>query len=491
MTTIRPQPGPQRRFSQASADIVIYGGAAGGGKTYALLLEPLRYIHVPGFEATIFRRTMEQVRQTGGLWDVSSGLYPLVGGVGREHRLDWKFPSGAKVRFDQLQYEKTKNEYQGAQIALLCFDELTHFTETQFWYMLSRARSTCGVKPSVRATCNPEAESWVAKLIAWWIDPVTGLAIEERSGVVRWISRVNLNGTETIVYGETKEELQQKYPNCLPKSLTFIPAKLSDNKILCEKDPSYEANLSLLPRIERERLLGGNWKVSEESVIQPEDLVRYSCRGENYVLDLHGQIVVIPIPSCRRFAVVDTAGTSKEKAEQKKGKEASWSVCSVWDYSHSHDALMLVKVWRDRVGWIDLKAGVQATLKDFRCTKVYVENAHHGQALVSEMSGVSTELIGPKLPGMLDSHRGAKLERAISSGLLSRIEEHRLFTPADDRQWVEDWLNECTAWQGLPDEPVDQIDTASYAAHVVRRSSESWGGVVGTPWRRAQCDVAR
>ncbi|HEX7001093.1 MAG TPA: terminase family protein, partial [Trueperaceae bacterium] len=143
--TIRPQPGPQEAFLASSADIVVYGGAAGGGKSYALLLEPLRHITtVPGFGAVIFRRTSVQVRNEGGLWDESEAIYGPAGLKPRESVLEWEHtPTGNTVKFAHLEHEKNVLDWQGAQIALIGFDELTHFEAKQFWYMLSRNRSTC------------------------------------------------------------------------------------------------------------------------------------------------------------------------------------------------------------------------------------------------------------------------------------------------------------------------------------------------------------
>lgn len=140
-----------------------------------------------------------------------------------------------------------------------CFDELTHFSEKQFFYMLSRNRSTCGVKPYVRATCNPDADSWVAKFIAWWIDPDTGYPIKERSGVKRYFTRVD----DTVIWGDTAEECAEKsgVDISLCKSVTFIASSIHDNKALLEADPSYLASLNALSLVERERLLNGNWKI--------------------------------------------------------------------------------------------------------------------------------------------------------------------------------------------------------------------------------------
>jgi hypothetical protein len=150
----------------------------------------LRHIQNPQFGAVFFRRTTVQIRNEGGLWDESAKLYPAIGGNPAEHVLTWKFPSGAAVTFAHLEHDKTVNGWQGSQIPLICFDELCHFSAKQFWYMLSRNRSMCGVKPYIRATCNPDADSWVAEFIAWWIDQDTGLAIPERAGVLRWFVRV-------------------------------------------------------------------------------------------------------------------------------------------------------------------------------------------------------------------------------------------------------------------------------------------------------------
>jgi predicted phage terminase large subunit-like protein len=259
--TIRPQKGPQEQFLATSSDIAIYGGGAGGGKTWGLLMEPLRHIGNPQFGAVFFRRTTVQIRNEGGLWDESATLYPRLGAEPKEHELWWSFPSGAAVSFAHLEHDKTRFNYQGAQIPLICFDELTHFTPTQFWYMVSRNRSMCGVRPYIRATCNPDADSWVATLIAWWIDQETGLPIPERSGVLRWFVRAGDN----LVSADSPEELAEyRMPDGTPippKSLTFIPAKLTDNKALMAADPGYMASLLALPLVERERLLGGNWKI--------------------------------------------------------------------------------------------------------------------------------------------------------------------------------------------------------------------------------------
>ncbi len=265
---IRPQPGAQERFLSSTADIVIYGGAAGGGKSYALLLEPMRHAGNKDFGALVLRKTTPEIMGVGGLWSEAERLYPLIGGEPKIASNEWQFPSGARVKFDHLEHEKSKHKYQGNQIPLICFDEITHFSESQFWFMISRNRSTCGVRPYIRGTCNPDASSWVARLIAWWINQDSGYPIPERSGVVRWFIR---HGGE-LHWADTPEELKERFPKSLPKSLSFIPATLDDNPALKAANPEYEGNLQAQSYVERERLLGGNWNVvdSEGAEWPPE-----------------------------------------------------------------------------------------------------------------------------------------------------------------------------------------------------------------------------
>lgn len=268
---IRPQPGKQTMFMECPADICIFGGAGGASKTFGLLLEAARNLSVPGFGAVIFRRTTPQITNEGGLWDESFNLFPQIGGVPREQFHDWKFPSGAAVSFAHMEHLKNRFDWKGAQIPLIGFDQLEDFEEEQFWYMWSRNRSVCGVHPYIRATANPDPDSFVAKLIEWWIDQNTGLPIESRCGVIRWLVRM---GGE-LAWGDTRQELIDRFvalgvaaDEVQPVSFTFINAKLSDNKILMAKDPMYRAKLLALPTVERERLLNGNWIIRDGGKIE-------------------------------------------------------------------------------------------------------------------------------------------------------------------------------------------------------------------------------
>lgn len=345
MRVLKPQQGPQETFLCTSADIAIYGGAAGGGKTYALLLEAVRHIGNPKFGAVIFRRQSIQITQEGGLWDSSYEVYGGIRGAvpKTSPRYHWKFKTGARVGFAHIDGDRDLGKWQGSQIALIGFDELTHFTKKQFFYMMSRNRSASGIDPYIRATCNPDADSWVADFISWWIDQDTGYPISERSGVVRYMVHMN----DIISWFDTEEEgidfamqsgLDAFKAKKSVKSVTFIASTLQDNKILMENDPGYLANLLALTEVEKERLLNGNWKIKPSAgsffkrtqigdILKtiPDDIVAI-CRGwdlaatdedENKEAAYTAGLLMAK-RACGRFLVLDVVNRQLKAGEVRK-----------------------------------------------------------------------------------------------------------------------------------------------------------------------------
>ncbi len=119
-------------------------------------------------------------------------------------------------------------------------------------------------------TSNPDADSWVAGFIKWWINQETGYPIPERSGIIRWMVRINekvywFGSKEEAVTAATENGIEKREALTMPKSVTFIASTLQDNKILMKNDPGYLANLQALALVERERLLYGNWKIKAAS----------------------------------------------------------------------------------------------------------------------------------------------------------------------------------------------------------------------------------
>ena len=217
--------------------------------------------------------------------------------------MDWRFPSGAKIGFSHLEYERDRFSWDGAQIPLIGFDQLEHFTERQFFYLLGRNRSTCGLRPYMRAACNPDPDSWLAELVAWWIDPNSGYAIAERSGRLRWFLRFD----DSLVWSESAEALIAEHgADRQPLSLTFIAASVHDNRILLERDPGYLAKLRALPKVERERLERGNWKIRPAA-------------GLYFRRDYFEIVEAVPVGG-RALRVWDLAAS-----EAAKGKDPDWT----------------------------------------------------------------------------------------------------------------------------------------------------------------------
>jgi predicted phage terminase large subunit-like protein len=257
---IGPQPGPQTEFTNSRADIVLFGGQAGGGKTWALLMEPLKYIGMAGFGAVIFRRTYTQIKSEGAMWDDAEKLYRLLEGKPKESALEWTFPAGTKIKFAHMQREDDRFAWDGAQIPFIGFDQLEHFTEKQFVYLMSRNRSMCDVKPHIRATCNPAADHWLREWVDWWIDD-DGFPFYAKSGQLRWFVM-----QDKPVWASTPDELIARFGvGTQPRSFTFIPSRLADNRVFLDRNPEYLAQLQAQQKVDRMRLLHGNWNVRETS----------------------------------------------------------------------------------------------------------------------------------------------------------------------------------------------------------------------------------
>jgi hypothetical protein len=224
-----PNEGPQTDFLAAGEKDVLYGGAAGGGKSYAMLVDPLRYAHRKAHRALILRRSMPELRE---MIDKSRELYPQAfpGAKFREVEKLWNFPSGAKVEFGFLERDADVYRYQGQAYSWIGFDEITHLpTEFSWNYLASRLRTTDPeIQTYLRCTANPGGvgSQWVKKR---YIEPSE--------------SNKSFMGSD----GLTRK---------------FIPAKLADNPYLAD-DGVYEQMLKSLPPIQRRQLLEGNWDVAE------------------------------------------------------------------------------------------------------------------------------------------------------------------------------------------------------------------------------------
>ena len=224
-----PNDGPQTDFLAAAETDVLYGGAAGGGKSYAMLVDPLRFAHRAAHRALILRRSMPELRE---IIDKSRELYPKAfpGSKYKEVEKLWNFPSGAKVEFGFLERDADVYRYQGQAYSWIGFDEITHLpTEFSWNYLASRLRTTDStIAPYMRCTANPGGvgSHWVKK---------------------RYVTPYPPNESFRGEDGLTRK---------------FIPARLMDNPYLAQ-DGRYEQMLKALPPTQRKQLLEGDWDVAE------------------------------------------------------------------------------------------------------------------------------------------------------------------------------------------------------------------------------------
>lgn len=270
---IKPQDWFQMDFLSSSADIVIGWSGAWVGKTFSLLLEWLRNTPNKDFNFVFFRRTRPEITNAWGMRDESLKLYSKIKwAIPSVSTLSWQFPSWASWKFAWLEHEKDIYNWQGSQICLIWFDELTHFSKKMFFYLLSRNRSTSWIKPYIRATCNPDPYSWVADFISWWIDEDSWMPIPERAWKIRYFLQDNdsylrwdsiddlLN---TYPYLLDREDFKINKPEDLIKSVTFIPGSIYNNKKLLEIDPWYLWALMSQTEEEKKKLLDWCWKPFE------------------------------------------------------------------------------------------------------------------------------------------------------------------------------------------------------------------------------------
>jgi hypothetical protein len=263
----KPNPGPQTEFLASGEREVLYGGSAGGGKTYALIADPMRYFAHPQFNGIIFRRTNDELREI--IWK-SQEIYPRAypGSKWQEKKSQWVFPNGSRLWMTYLERDEDVLRYQGQAFSYIAFDELTQMPTPFSWdYMRSRLRTTAPDLPIfMRATTNPggPGHGWVK---AMFIDPAPAN---------KAFPATDITTGEVLTYPQYHEKAGQPL-----FSRRFIPASLYDNPYL-SADGSYEANLLSLPENQRRQLLEGDWTVADGAaftefrpkthVIEPYDI---------------------------------------------------------------------------------------------------------------------------------------------------------------------------------------------------------------------------
>lgn len=458
----RPNP-KQEQFLRLRCLEAFYGGAAGGGKSEALLMAALMYAHLPGYAALILRRDTQRLRLAGGLIPRS---HEWLAGKARwnDDEQQWTFATGkrpATLRFGYLQTPLDRHRYQSSEFQFIGFDELTEFEEEDYLYLFSRLRRLQFSRAPlrIRSASNPGnlGHAWVKRRFVDGRDEGAGGKGQRED---------RTPSPSPFVSSPLASSPLAPSPLPPPDDRVFIPACIADNPALDIE--SYRLSLSHLPPITREQLLNGDWSVREDGLIRPNWIREYSLVQGEY--ELHrgdgSAIGTFAEAACRRFVTIDPAGTSADRAREARGREPSWSVVQVWDQPRGalSQHLLLRHQWRGRVGFDALCHQLRALYAQWRPQRMHIENEKLGLAAVDVLA---RELpIEPIATGGSD-----KIARAAP--LLVKLEAGEIWLPRGAVPFRQELEAEWFAWTGHPDEPCDQIDAAAYAAQLAGR-----GGII-------------
>lgn len=371
----------QAKALACGADITIFGGGNGGGKTTGLMLGPLPHVHNGAFRAVLFMESLEKIKQLGGILDESRKFYPPAGGTVNKSNLVYTFPSGAMIK---LSFVGEPGQWDGAQFAFGAIDQVEQVSSSQFFAVVSRNRSTSGVRSRMFGSCNPPPdgeEHWLTKLLdaGGYLDD-EGYPVPEMDGVVRYFIRDGKG--DGFLFADTADEL---LPRCEkdengaaipPYSFAFVAALVGDNPY---GDPDYKRKLAILPEAERLRRLRGKWKGL--------NAIGIHFKEENFPL-----VDYRPSRVARGVRAWDNAWASS-KADVSADDGPDWTVAPC--------------MWAD---------GDELLIDDsirFRGGPAHLERAIH---LVAELDGPDVEIRLPKDPGAAAALQGKWADRLGARG---------------------------------------------------------------------------
>lgn len=435
----------QQKFLASPAFEKLYGGAAGGGKTDALIMSPLRYIHIPQFKALRLRRTQkendDENSRRAAQWYIGFGA--------KQSGYTFTFPSGASVTFAGIQHDKDVYKFAGSEYQDIGFDELTTFTEWQYRFLFSRARSSHGIPVSISSTSNPggPGHEWVLKRFGPWLDRSREfVGHRASSGELLWC-RESDNGP---IFSPFNDE------PTLSLSRTFVAAKLSDNPHLNENDPEYRLRLMQLDPVTRAQLLEGDWNA-------------YSGRGAFFKRNWFEIIPTAPSVVKKRVRHWDLAATVEGFDNKGKPTDPDWTVGVKASVDESN-IFYIEHVYRFRGKPND----VQETIKTFaftdgkRCTISIPQDP--GQAGKYQVKSFTSFLAGFIVKA--EKETGSKIERAKPVSSQAQARNIKVV----NGPWLDVFFQEL---ESFPEGKKDQVDALSGAMNYLcaKEGAPSFKGI--------------
>lgn len=428
---IKEKPSPkQTAFLMLNCREALYGGAAGGGKSSALLMAALQYVHLHGYTAIVFRRSITDLELPSALIHRSREWLTDTPARWNGSEFKWRFPSGAILQFGYLKKPDDKYRYKSAEFNFIGFDELTEFPCDDYLYLsFSRLRRRVGIAAPlrVRGATNPGGigHEWVKE---------------------RFIPLDYVESSDPARFNKTWRK----------KDCIFVPAKAEDNRLGLNVE-EYRQTLMGMNVRDRKQLLDGDWRNYEGGKFNRAWALRYQVQQDYYALPESNSpgatISRVPASSCTRFIVIDPAGTSREVAEAKAGKH-SHTVISTWDMTPRH-GLLLLDVERAQLSVPESMDRIKAKILQFRPQFTLIENAHVGRAILQILHHEGVTVKG------LEPESKDKMVRANTA--IVRMEGGMIWFPSK-APWLESWEEEIFAWSGSAKEQDDQVDCLAYAA---------------------------
>ena len=423
----------------------FFGGAAGPGKSDALLMAALQYVDVPRYSALILRKTIQDLELPGALIDRSRGWLEGSDATFNAQKNRWTFPSGALLQFGYLDKAGDRFRYQGGEYQFIGFDELTHFNQQDYEYLFSRLRrATCPIHDKA-----PDDDCQACQEYGKLAEVPLRMRSASNPGGIghNWVRD----------YFEIKKTNRSQYGRPLYQGTRpdrpHIPAFLEDNPYI---DPDeYKRQLQHLDVVTMEQLLAGNWGISADGRFKTRWAKYYSTNADYIILGENKCGTPIRRNELFYFILVDPAASTKDVLDDpSKNKVRSNHAMGLFALTAQGD-LIVLKFHTSQQEMPEFMDTIKVWYCDFRPTFIGMEktamSTHVFQLL--QRAGFSMRAFVPQ--GRDKVSRSADISQRMAGG--------QVWFPQEDAAWRTTLFNELFTWTGDPAEQDDQVDVISYA----------------------------
>ena len=444
--SFRPASRKQEMFLKSQAGIVIFGGGAGSGKSYCVALKLLKCVADPKFKCLVIRKTFKQIKGAGGILDTIKKVHGSVYKMdynGTDHVL--RYSSGAEIHFRPMGLKKHTDDIQGQQYSMIVVDEAQQIDGESLIYCLSRLRSEWEGIHQLVMTCNPLPDTFVHELVKPNLDE-EGTPLEEHCGTIKYMLT---RGGDVMMFNTRDEAVPFLLEGEEPQSVSFINACIHDNPVLLKRQPDYVSKLQAMTRVERARLLEGNWNAREEAS---------SYFNEGWL----NSLVTMDVGKFNKYLVRAWDFANTLPSEQNTNPD--WTVGLLMGGKQPVSAndpleIAVLDVVRDRRRFEGVKQFVLDTAsRDGRDVTISLPLDPGGASHFTRQLSATLTQLGYKV--VLTRPTGGKVERFAMFAQLSEAG----YVYADSRApWYKCYVNELVSFDGTRNCKDDQVDSSADA----------------------------